>query len=194
MTDSSSAASRTLAVIGPGVSWLWLIGTTWVRLTRPTVGFSPTIPLADAGQVTDPSVSVPIASRTSPAATAAPLPLDDPHGLRSSAHGLRVCPPTALQPEMERLERMLAHSLRLVLPRITAPAERSRATKGASRLVTLAASARLPAVVGSVHATSILSLIRIGTPASGPLRPNDSTRRACSTAVGSIAITEPSEG
>src|SRR4051812_21994416 len=99
MALSSSAASRTLAVIGPGVSWLWLIGTTCVRLTRPTVGFSPTIPLIAEGQVTEPSVSVPIASRTSPAATAAPDPLDDPHALRSSAHGLWTCPPTALQPE-----------------------------------------------------------------------------------------------
>src|SRR3954463_13934170 len=147
MAVRSSAASRTLAVIGPAVSWLWLIGTMCVRLTRPTVGFSPTMPLIAAGQVTDPSVSVPIASRTMPAATAAPLPLELPHGLRSTAQGLWVWPPTALQPEIDWLERMLAHSLRLVLPRITAPAARSRATNGASRLVTLLARARLPAVV-----------------------------------------------
>src|SRR4051794_18396320 len=148
MTVSSCAASRTLAVMGPAVSWLWLIGTICVRLTRPTVGFSPTMPLIDAGQVTEPSVSVPIASRTRPAATAAPEPLDDPQVLRSSAQGLRVWPPTALQPEIEWLERMFAHSLRLVLPTITAPAARNRETSGASRLVTLFASARLPAVVG----------------------------------------------
>jgi hypothetical protein len=43
------------------------------------------MPLTAAGQVTDPSVSVPIAIHTRPAATAAPLPLDDPQGLRSSA-------------------------------------------------------------------------------------------------------------
>src|SRR5207248_11652600 len=124
--------------------------------------------------------SVPIASRTSPAATAAPLPLELPHGLRSSAHGLCTCPPTALQPEIELFERMLAHSLRLVLPRITAPAALSRATRGASRLVTLFASARLPAVVGSGPALSILSLISTGWPASGPRRLPASTRRAWS--------------
>ena len=56
-----------------------------IRLTSPTVGFSPTIPLIDAGQVIDPSVSVPMAKRTSPAATAAPLPLELPQVLRSSA-------------------------------------------------------------------------------------------------------------
>src|SRR5207237_7393991 len=113
------------------------------------------MPLIDAGQVTDPSVSLPIASRTRPAATAAPDPLDDPHVFRSSAQGLRVCPPTALQPEIDLFERMLAHSLRLVLPMITAPAARRRATRGASRLVTLFASARLPAVVGNGPRVSI---------------------------------------
>src|SRR5690349_6065745 len=116
MALSSSAASRTLAVIGPAVSWLALVGAMCVRLTRPSVGLRPTIPLIAAGQVTDPSVSVPMARRTSPAATAAPLPLDDPQGLRSRACGLRTWPPTALHPEIELDERMLAHSLRLVLP------------------------------------------------------------------------------
>src|SRR4029079_11112855 len=137
-----------------GRSGRWLLGMTWVRLTSPTVGFSPTMPLIEDGQVIDPSVSVPMARRTRPAATAAPLPLDEPHGLRSSAHGLRVCPPTALHPEIERFDRMFAHSLRLVLPRMTRPAARSRVTNGASRLVALSASARLPAVVG-IPATSM---------------------------------------
>ena len=149
MALSNKAASRTLAVIGPAVSWLWLIGTMCVRLTSPTVGLRPTMPLAAAGQVIEPSVSVPIAMRTSPAATAAPLPLELPHGLRSSAQGLWVWPPTALQPEIEWFERMFAHSVRLVLPRMTAPAARSRVISGASRFVTLLARARLPAVVGS---------------------------------------------
>src|SRR5581483_9584264 len=108
-----------------------------VRLTRPTVGLRPTMPLIEAGQVTEPSVSVPIAIRTRPAATAAPLPLELPQAFRSSAHGLWVCPPTALHPEMEWVDRMFAHSLRLVLPRMIAPAARNRATSGASRLVTL---------------------------------------------------------
>src|SRR5947209_18855891 len=148
------------------------------------------MPLSADGQVTEPSVSVPIASRTSPAATAAPDPLEDPQALRSSAHGLRTWPPTALQPEIELFERMFAHSERLVLPTMIAPAARSRATSGASRLVTLFASARLPAVVGSDPAVSILSLISTGWPASGPRRLLASTRRAWSIAVGSTAITE----
>ncbi len=79
------AASRTVRAMGPGVSCEWLIGTTCVRETRPTVGFIPTSPLIDAGQTTEPSVSVPTAAQAKPAATAAALPLDDPQDVRSSA-------------------------------------------------------------------------------------------------------------
>ncbi len=60
------------------------------------------MPVSDAGQVIDPSVSVPIAADTIPAATATALPDDDPHADRSSAYGLRVSPPAALHPLTER--------------------------------------------------------------------------------------------
>ena len=64
MAVSRIAASSTLRAIGPGVSWLCEIGTTWVRETRPTVGFSPDQRRrSTAGQVTEPSVSVPTAGR-----------------------------------------------------------------------------------------------------------------------------------
>ncbi len=85
IADSSSAASRTLRAIGPAVSWLWLIGTTCVRLASPSVGLNPTSPLTDDGQVIDPSVSVPTAAAAKLAATAAPEPDDEPHAVRSSA-------------------------------------------------------------------------------------------------------------
>ena len=181
MADSTMAASSTVRVIGPAVSCEWLIGTMCVRDTSPTVGLKPTMPLIAAGQVIEPSVSVPIAAGASPAATAAPLPEDEPQALRSSACGLRVSPPTALQPLVELVERMLAHSDRLVLPRITAPAPLSRTTSGASRPGALSTSASEPAVVG-MSAVSMLSLIRIGRPFNGPV-----ARRACSS--GSAAST-----
>ena len=85
MAVSRIAASATLRAIGPGVSWLDEIGTTWVRETRPTVGFSPTRPANDDGQVTEPSVSVPTPAAASEAAIAAPVPDDEPPALRSSA-------------------------------------------------------------------------------------------------------------
>src|SRR5690349_10332785 len=100
------------------------------RLTSPSVGLIPTSPLADDGQTTDPSVSVPTATAQKFAEAAAPEPELEPHGLRSSAYGLRVWPPRPLQPLTEWLERKFAHSLRFVLPSRTAPAARSRsATK-----------------------------------------------------------------
>src|SRR3546814_14093789 len=148
MTLSIAAASRTLSVIGPAVSWLWLIGTMKVRLTRPTVGLKPTMPFSPAGQVIEPSVSVPTVSAARLAAIAAPLPADDPQVLRSSAQGFFVSPPTALHPLVALLDRLFAHSERLALPRITAPALRSSATIGAPRFVPLTFSARRPAAVG----------------------------------------------
>src|SRR5580693_5638930 len=102
-------------------------------LSRPTVGLIPTMPFIDDGHTTEPSVSVPTAAAHRLADTATPDPELDPHGLRSSAYGLRVWPPRPLQPLIEWVERKLAHSLRLVLPRITAPAARSRSTRAASR-------------------------------------------------------------
>lgn len=48
------------------------------RLTRPWVGLRPTTPQSAAGLRIEPPVSVPIAPKQSPAATAAPAPLDDP--------------------------------------------------------------------------------------------------------------------
>ncbi len=82
---SSSAASATVRAIGPAVSWLAGIGITPARLTRPTVGLSPTTPLVVAGQTIEPSVSVPTATGHRLALTATPEPLLEPHGFRSRA-------------------------------------------------------------------------------------------------------------
>src|SRR5262245_21978434 len=122
----SAAASATLRAIGPAVSWVCEIGITPARLTSPTVGLMPTIPQVVEGHTIEPSVSVPTATGARFALTATPDPELEPQGLRSSAYGLRHWPPRPLQPEIERVERKFAHSDRLALPRITAPASRSR--------------------------------------------------------------------
>src|SRR5512137_433049 len=168
MADSSAAASATVRAIGPAVSCEAAIGTIPSRLTSPTVGLMPTRPHFDAGDVIDPSVSVPTATGARLAATAAALPELDPLALRSSAYGLRVRPPRALQPLVERVERKLAHSLRLVLPRITAPASRSCATTKASRGAGTFASASEPALVLMRSRVAMLSFTRTGIPCSGP--------------------------
>src|SRR6266436_8593573 len=105
------------------------MGMMPARLTRPMVGLIPTMPQRDEGETIEPSVSVPIANGQRFAETATAEPELEPDGLRSKAYGLFVCPPRPLQPLEERSPRKLAHSLRLVFPRITAPASRSfRAT------------------------------------------------------------------
>src|SRR5215472_13900510 len=109
-TSSSSAASRTVRAIGPAVSWLCEMGTIPLRLMKPTVGFTPTSEHADAGETTDPSVSVPTATAHRLDATATAEPELDPEGLRSSAYGFRHWPPRPLQPLEEWLPRKFAHS------------------------------------------------------------------------------------
>ena len=192
-TPSSAAASDTVAVNGPGESCDDEMGTTPTVGTCPTVGLSPTHPLKAAGQVIEPSVSVPIAKRVTPAATAAPLPDEEPPGDRLSAYGLRVSPPYALQPDVERSSRRLAHSLRLALPSTTIPASRSRATIGASsRGGGMSTNASDPAVVAR-PAVSMLSFTSTGTPCNGlrgrPRAASASSRVASSRASGLIVQT-----
>jgi hypothetical protein len=117
------------------------------RDTRPTVGLMPTRPFTLLGHTMEPSVSVPTATTARSAAMAAPEPALEPQGLRSSAYGFFVWPPRALQPLEERVERKFAHSLRFVLPRISAPAARNRLTMKASCVGLEPVSAKEPAVV-----------------------------------------------
>src|SRR5882724_12834207 len=131
----------------------------------------PTSPLVLAGDTIDPSVSVPTAAAPRLAAIAAPEPELDPDGFLSSAYGFFVCPPRPLHPLDECVERKFAHSLRFVLPRITAPAARSRSTMNASFGGFAPASASDPAVVIILSAVAMLSLMRMGMPWSGPRGP-----------------------
>src|SRR5436190_20589989 len=155
----------------PAVSCECEIGTMPERLTSPTVGLMPTSPFADDGHTTDPSVSVPTPTAAKFAAIEAPVPELEPHGFRSSVYGFRVWPPRPLHPLIECVERKLAHSLRFVLPRITAPAARSRLTTPASFGAMESANASEPAVVCIRSAVSMLSLITIGMPCIGPRGP-----------------------
>src|SRR4051794_35309343 len=83
-TESNAAASATVRVIGPAVSWLCAIGMIPEPEISPRVGLIPTMPHVADGQMIDPSVSVPTAIAARLAAIAAPEPEEEPHGLRSS--------------------------------------------------------------------------------------------------------------
>ncbi len=159
------------------------------RLTRPTVGFSPTTPQTLAGDTIEPSVSVPTATGARPAATAAAEPELEPDGLRPAPCGFTVWPPSVLHPLLDRGERMLAHSDRFALPRITAPAARSPATRKASPN-SAPARAGEPAVAGS-PATAMLSLISTGMPSSGPrVAPRARAVSLASACAGASGLTE----
>ena len=93
-----------------------------------------------------PSVSVPIEIAAKFAEAAAPDPELDPHGLRSIAYGLLHWPPRPDQPLDEKKERKFAHSLRVVLPRMTAPAARSRAATVESWSAGVPTSSPVPTV------------------------------------------------
>ena len=71
--------------------------------------------------MTEPKVCVPVASGTSPAATAAALPLDEPPGVWAVFQGFTVGPAWRQ-----------ANSVVTVLPATWAPSSRSRATSAAS--------------------------------------------------------------
>jgi hypothetical protein len=88
---------------------------------------------------------------------------------------------------------MFAHSLRLVLPRITAPASRNRRTRKASSGGREPTRASDPAVVAMRSAVSILSLMSNGMPCNGPRGPlafrSLSSASAMSSASGLVSIT-----
>src|SRR5215207_1372858 len=82
------AESSAVRHIGPTVSRVQLTGITPRLLTRPFVGFRPTMPHTDAGARIEPVVSVPRAPKQSSAATATAAPPEEPDGTRSNAQGL----------------------------------------------------------------------------------------------------------
>src|SRR5947209_12461805 len=116
ITLKAAAASATVRACGPMVSCTWEMGTTPARLVRPTVGLMAATPFALPGQTMLPSVSLPNEPPAKLAEVAAPEPELDPHGLRSSAYGLFVCPPRPDQPLTDSDERNFAHSGSLGLP------------------------------------------------------------------------------
>src|SRR5262245_20632614 len=93
-----SAASSTVWVSGPTVSKLYARGNVPRTLTRPYEGRTPTRPSQLAGPRTETPVSVPSPPRHSPAAVAAPVPLDEPPGQRLRSHGLWASPKYLFRP------------------------------------------------------------------------------------------------
>ena len=124
IASSIRAASATVVASGPFSSRPPQLSVPTCAGTTPAPGLMPNNPHAAAGMRTEPSPSVPCATGTSPAATAAADPPDDPPGVRRRSHGLRAIP-NALS-----VNGKIDNSGRLVSPTTTAPAARRRATTG----------------------------------------------------------------
>lgn len=89
---STSAASSAPRAIGPSLSSVQHSAIAPWRLTSPYVGRKPVTPQKAAGVMIEPEVSEPIAYGTSPAATAAPGPLEEPPLQNAVFQGVRPGP------------------------------------------------------------------------------------------------------
>ena len=160
ITERTSAASATVVARGPFSAMPYQsLGPSWAG-TRPLPGLSPTRPQLAAGMRIEPIPSAACATGTTPEATAAAEPPDDPPAVRSASHGLRV------MPEAQSVAPKTHSSGTRVMPTTTAPAARSRATTGWSASWGWAEVAVDPLRIGS-PSTGTLSLTAMGTPASG---------------------------
>ena len=110
----------------------------------------------------DPPWSPPVAMSTTPPATRAALPPEDPPALRSGAHGFSTSPVFAVidAPAKQR-------SSHTALPAMVAPAASRRLTMVASVVGTYPSTVAEPFVIGT-PATAVLSLTATVRPASGP--------------------------
>src|SRR5205085_5897695 len=121
------------------------------RESRPKLGLNPTTPQNAAGRITEPFVWLPIANGTTPAATAAADPIDDPPDVRERFHGFRVGPGWAI-----------ASAGVTVFPTTTAPAARRFRTTSASLSAIRPAYSALPRSAGA-PAVSKMSFTPTGT-------------------------------
>ncbi len=121
------AASATVRVSGPYTVMPRCGSTSGAVGTRPRCVLSPKSPQQAAGMRIEPAPSVPSAAEHMPAATAVAEPPDEPPDVRCGSHGLRVTPNVG-----DSVNAVAISSGTWVLPRITAPAARSRLTTSAS--------------------------------------------------------------
>ena len=90
MTSRNAALSRTVVAIGPAVDSPVTSPYTGALLTRPRLALKPTSPQTLAGIRIEPPPSLAWAIGTSPAATAAAAPPDEPPALRVRSYGVRA--------------------------------------------------------------------------------------------------------
>src|SRR5256885_2175482 len=140
--SSAAAASATVRTRAPSTESRAKGSGRGAIDTRPRLGLRPTSPQHDAGIRIEPPPSLPLASGTILAATAAALPPDDPPDVRDGSNGLRVGPN-----RRGSVIGRIPNSGVFVLPTTIAPAARRRRTGSLSRAGTQSPPASVPHVV-----------------------------------------------
>ncbi len=136
-TSSTAAVSATVRDTTPDVDAEVIASTRFgIRLR---LDFRPTSPLHDAGIRIEPPPSEACAIGAMPEATAAPAPPDEPPGVRSGFHGLRLAPR-----RLDSVTEIVPNSGVVVLPMSTNPALRNRATGGSSSVSGVSGTPRDP--------------------------------------------------
>ena len=148
--------------------------------TRPRCGLRPTRPQHDAGMRSEPPPSLPCASGTMPAATAAALPPDEPPGVRAGSQGFRVRSVTGRIP----------HSGIAVVPTTIAPAARRRRTTLWSCVARTSRMSEEPHVRRS-PVTALFAFTATGTPASGRGSPAVTSAAAARAPASSTSTNAP---
>jgi hypothetical protein len=129
---------------------------------RPRLGLKPNRPHTDAGMRIDPPPSLACAIGTSPAATAAAAPPDEPAAERDRSHGLCVTPSASVSVEPSRPISDVA-----LLPITANPAASTRDTNGVSIACVLSRRSRVP-MAQRRPGYAVTSFTRNGTPRNGP--------------------------
>ncbi len=174
LTSNHRAVSRTDRLRQPGTA-VRLPGPIWgPRGMRPQVHFRPNRPQNPAGMRIEPPPSPPVAMGSRPPATAAPLPPDEPPGVRSGFHGLRVAPCNLVNVWLTP-----PNSDDVVCAASTAPASTRRWILVSVNDATSSAKGTEPCVSGQ-PSTRSSSLTPTGTPPKGS---DTSTVRAASRAA-----------
>src|ERR1700742_4554612 len=146
--------------MGPGTDVSPLSNASWLP-TRPKLTLNPNKPEYAAGIRIEPPPSLPVEIGILPDAPAAADPPDEPPGVRSGFHGLRVTPCRYV-----RVQLTDPNSGDVVSPTNTAPAARRRAVSVAS-LVAMSCSKTFDACVSGQPLTCASSFTPMGTPAHG---------------------------
>ena len=177
-----SAQSATLRAIGPIESSDQLSKPVPCRLIRPNVTFNPVKPLNADGIRTEPPVSLPMPTGANPAATATPVPLEEPPGTRwvARSHGFTGVPIFGFVPQPPN-----ANSVICVLPSGTMPAPSNRSTVAAVAVLTRPRLRAEPSVQ-TLPSISSRSFRTTGRPCSGE-RGSPAVRAASAARASALA-------